>query len=308
MRSQQMISSSALLDRRQFVGAAAAAASSFVLPRQLIATENSASNKFCAFVKFLRSLEYNELAEKIAELGFDGVEVTARAKDSYIQPERASDQLPRLLEALNKHGLELTILTTDIVRAEQPHAESMLRTAAKLGVPRYRLGFVHYDLNRPVLEQLADLQPAFRDIAAMNRDLGIAAVYQNHAGANYVGATLWDLHSLIKSYPVQEVGCVFDIRHACAEAGEAWPVYFNLMKLHLGAVSVKDYVWKGRRSGHVPLGEGRVDPRFFKLLQHSKYTGPISVHVEYLQKGSSRDNLEALGKDLQVLRGWLGEA
>ena len=198
------------------------------------------------------------------------------------------------------------ILTTDILRADDPHAEAMLRAAAKLKVERYRLGFMKYDLKRPILPQLTALRPAFQEIAAMNRDIGIAAVYQNHAGANMMGATIWDLHSLIKDYPTKEIACVFDIRHAAVEAGEAWPIYYDLMKPHLGAVSVKDFKWAGRKSRHVPLGEGQVDPKFFEMLRQSNLTGPISVHVEYLPKANVRENLAALKSDFATLRSWIG--
>jgi sugar phosphate isomerase/epimerase len=110
---------------------------------------------------------------------------------------------------------------------------------------------------------------------------------------------------LIKDYPLDEIGCVFDIRHATAEAGEAWQVYYDLMKPHLGAISVKDFRWKGRKSEHAPLGAGQVDPKFFKLLQQSDFAGPISVHVEYLPKADAKANLEALKTDFATLRKWL---
>ena len=297
-----------MINRRQLtLGATAAAAALLTRPLQSVAadTDPPLPYKFCAFTKFVQSLKFDELADAIAEAGFDGVEVTARQKDSYIRPERAAEELPRLQEALERRGLEITILTSDILRADEPDAEPMLRAAAKLGIKRYRLGFQRYDLAKPILPQLAALVPVFRDIAAMNRELGIAGVYQNHSGAEMVGATIWDLHSLITDYPVREIGCVFDIRHAAVEGGEAWPVYFDLMKPHLGALSVKDFGWKGRRSTHVPLGEGKVDPKFFKMLRQTDFAGPISVHVEYLPKANAKANVAALKRDFETLKQWL---
>ena len=249
--------------------------------------------------------DYEELATQIAAAGFDGIEVTAQKKDSYIHPERAADELPALNEVLAKHGLEIMILTTDVLRADEPHAESMLRAAQQLGVKRYRLGFYNYDLEQPIVPQLMELQPVIHDIVEMNRSIGIAALYQNHSGAKNVGATLWDLHSLIKDYLTNEISCVFDIRHASVEGGEAWPVYFDLMKPQLGALSVKDYQWNGRKSQHVPLGTGQVDPQFFKMVRNSDFAGPISVHVEYLPNGDAAANLAAIKTDFATLRGWL---
>src|SRR5215212_342818 len=301
-----MINTQHQFDRRRFGLAAVSTAASFIIPSQLIAAPKSVSRyTFCAFIKFLSALKYDEMADAIADAGFDGVEVTARQKEAYIHPVRAADELPRLKDVLDKRKLEITILTTDIVRQEEPNAESVLRTAASLGIKRYRLGFFRYDLKKPILPQLAALKPVVRDIAAMNREIGIAGMWQNHSGADMIGATVWDMHSLIKDFPVSQVGCVFDIRHAAVEAGEAWPVYYDLVKPHLSALSVKDFRWEGRKSAHTQLGEGNVDPKFFKTVRTSEFRGPLSVHVEYLPKDGAQANAAALKRDFATLRNWL---
>ncbi len=292
--------------RRQFAISAAAVTAALATSGRVLAKPGPKTRyEFCAFTKFLQSLSFDELADEIAAAGFDGVEVTARAKDSCIHPERAADELPKLHEALAKRDLDITILTTDVLSADQPHAKPMLRAAAALGVKRYRLGFLRYDLKQPILPQLDAYRPVIRDIAAMNREIGIAALYQNHCGADMMGATIWDLQSLLKDYPVSEIGCVFDIRHAVVEAGEAWPIYFDLMKPHLGAVSVKDFTWRDRKSQHAPLGKGDVDPIFFQMLRKTDFAGPVSVHVEYLPKGTVQENMTALKTDFATLRQWI---
>src|SRR6476469_5688320 len=143
------------MGRRQFALAAASTAAAFATPFQVSAAPAKPDRyKFCAFIKFLLSMDYDKMADAIAEAGFDGVEVTARQKETYIHPDRAADELPRLKEVLDKRKLEITILTTDIVRNDEPNAESMLRAAAALGIKRYRLGFFRYDLKKPILPQL----------------------------------------------------------------------------------------------------------------------------------------------------------
>lgn len=292
------------ISRREFGMGLALAAAATTLPSRLVAAEavQPKQRKFCAFIKFLQDLDYDQLADAIAEAGFDGVEVPARDNGGYIKPAIAADELPKLQEALAKRNLEITILTTEILSADQSYAKPLLEAAAALKIPRYRLGFFRYDLKRPILEQVAELQPTFQSIADMNREIGIAGIYQNHCGADFVGATIWDLQKLLKDYPVSELGCVFDFRHAQVEAGEAWPVYFDVIEPHISVVSVKDYVWDGARSKHTPLGQGRLDPKCLKLLNASNFSGPISVHVEYLPKGSIDENLQALKSDLQTLK------
>ncbi len=298
-------------DRRRFVAGSLAAAGTLALgnphstAQQPSAKNDSASQyEICAFIKFLQSLSYEELATTIAELGFDGVEATVR-RGGYILPEQAADELPKFAEVLGKHGLKISLLTTDILRVEQPHAEQTLRTAAALGIKKYRLGFHVYDLQKPILDQLEKLRPTFADLASLNRDLGIAGLYQNHAGAHYVSATIWDLRSLLQEYPKEVLGNVFDFRHATVEASQAWPVLYDVIKPHIAALSVKDFRREGRKAINVPLGTGLIDPGFFKRMQPTDFNGPISVHIEYLEKEGVKENVLALKNDLRTLRSWL---
>src|SRR4051794_3467343 len=111
------------INRRQFALTIAAAGAAYALPSPILAAKPKTSYKFCAFAKFLHTLSFDELAEGIAAAGFDGVEVTARATDSCIHPDRAADELPRLKEALAKHSLEIMILTTDVLSTDGPHVQ-----------------------------------------------------------------------------------------------------------------------------------------------------------------------------------------
>ena len=271
------------------------------------AANSPPTNRICAFVKFVQTLSYDELAERIADIGFDGIEATIRDKGQ-ILPEQVPDELPKLVEALKKHDLEISVMASSVNRADQPHTERVLRTAASLGIKRYRMEYYPYDLNRPVAEQLVELRSVVKDLAVMNREFGITGVYQNHSGAYAVGATVWDLHELFRDYSTDEFGIAFDIRHATVEAGLSWPVLFNVASPHLGAVYVKDFVWEGKKPENVPLGTGRVDKSFFTQLRKADFAGPISLHVEYLPEAGVAENLAAMKNDLATLKSWLAEA
>lgn len=292
---------------RRTLLAGAAGAAALTMSRITAAEPSAAANKICAFVKFVQSLSYNELAERIAEMGFDGIEATIRDKGQ-ILPEQVPEELPKLVEAMKNHGLEINVMASSVNRVDQPHTESVLRTAASLGIKRYRMEYYRYDLQRPVTEQLVELRPVVKDLAAMNRELGIAGVYQNHSGAYAVGATIWDLHELFRDYSTDEFGIAFDIRHATVEAGLSWPVLFNVATPHLGAIYVKDFVWRDTKPENVPLGSGRIDKGFFTQLRKANFAGTISLHVEYLPKAGVAENLAAMKNDLATLKNWLAEA
>ena len=199
--------------------------------------------QYCPFIKYIQSLSYEELASKLAAMGFDGAEVTVR-RGGYIAPEAAADELPKLAEVFQQHGLKISILTTDIEGPDSPHAESILTSASKLSIKRYRMGFCRYDLKAPIGPQLESFKPQFSDLAAMNREQKVTGLYQNHAGAKYLGATFWDLEKVLRDIPAQEIACIFDIRHAVAEGSSAWPIYYDIIKPHIAALSIKDFKWE----------------------------------------------------------------
>ena len=272
--------------------------------RSMAAASAGTRNPICLFIKFVQSLSYDELAGAVADMKADGIEATVR-KGGYIPPERAVDELPKLVDALSKRNLKITMITTDVLDVEDTNTRPVLQTAAKLGIPMYRMGFYKYDLKRPVMEQLNAIGPRLKELGALNAELGIQAVYQNHSGAEHIGGTVWDIYSLIKDIPKDQIALAFDIRHATIEAGLSWPTLYNAMRPRIATVYVKDFDWVGRRAEHVPLGKGRVDSEFFKQLLADGFAGPISLHVEYLGDADAQENLAALRRDLGVLRGWL---
>lgn len=296
-------------NRRQFLKMAAALGAITSL-NGLPAAETPAANlsgrwPICLFVKFLQTLSNSELAAQVAEMGFQGIEATVRP-GGQILPEKAAEELPKLVEALRKHNLEITIMASGINRIDSPHAEAILRTASSLGVKRYRMDYYKYDLNRPVAAQLEELKSVARDLAAMNKELGIQGIYQNHAGTGYVGAGLWDLHELMKDIPLEQMGIAYDTRHTAIESGLSWPVLWNLVQPHLAAVYVKNARWSGLQVEDISLSErGAVGQKIFDMLKKSSFNGPISLHVEYLTKAGVPENLAAIKQDFARLKEYL---
>ena len=294
------------LNRRDFLSKSIATAAALGLSGQVAHAAEAPVKRppICAFIKFVQSLSFDDMAAGIADIGFDGIESTVR-EGGHVPPERVEEDLPKQLDAVKKQGMDITIMCTDVLGVDQPLTEKVLRTGASLGIKKYRMGFYRYDPNRGVMEQLAEIRPRLKDLAALNRELGIAAVYQNHSGPAFVGSPLWDLRYLLQGIPTEEVGSAFDIRHATVEGGTAWPLHYDVMKPHIGAVFAKDFVWKGKKPEHVPLGQGRVDKKFFKMHMQSGIDCPVSLHVEYLKQGDAQENLAALRRDFGVLRSWL---
>ena len=271
--------------------------------------QRTGAGPVCAFAKHLQWLSFDELADYLAEHDFDGIEATVR-KGGQVEPENAERDLPRLVGALKRRDRRVVIMTTDISDARDPVAARVLKTAAGLGIPYYRMGYYRYDLDKPIIPQLETFRESARRLGEFNARTGITGVYQNHAGSRYVGASLWDLHRLLEGVPPEQIGVAFDVRHATVEGGQSWPVLWRLVRDQTQAVYVKDFQWDGRQPRNVPLGQGQVDPSLLKMVRDEVAAGtPISLHMEYIdhRDQSLQDEcMQAMDRDRRTLRELMG--
>lgn len=257
-------------------------------------------------------LSFAQAAALTAEAGLDGVDSPVRP-DGEVLPERAAEDLPAYVETLQKQGLRMPLLTTAIIGPATPHTESLLRTAKKLGVGHYRLGFMDRVKNGAWEKQLREIKAQFRELAALNKEIGIGAVMQNHSpsGRTYVGGDLDELWEVVSEFDPAQIGVAFDIGHALIVHGDGWRSRFEKLKSHLRTVYIKDAKRVGR---WVRFGEGDIGGTgYFKLLKQIGYHAPISMHIEYdwLPKGEPETRsglLKVLQENLRVLKGWLAEA
>lgn len=291
------------MNRRQFLTTTALAA-----PILNAESRGKQHNPYCVFSKPLQMLSYDDLADLIAELGFDGIEGTIRP-GGQITPEQVPDELPKMMEALKKRRLEMTIMASGINNADDKLNIQQLQVAAKLGIKRYRMGYHKYDLKKPIVGQMNELRPVLKNLVALNKELGLQAIYQNHSGSNYFGAPLWDLHELFKAHDPAHLSVGFDMSHATAEGTRAWPLHANLLRPRIGALYVKDFRWTKNKRENCALAEGIVDQKYPAQLIRSGFTGPINLHVEYLKpftKENVPNQIAAIKRDSATLNRWLG--
>lgn len=294
------------LNRRQMLTSTLGTAAALSLGSALPAAQPKPIRwKLITFTKFLQPLSYDQMADAVAELGFDGIEAPIRIK-GHIEPENVADELPKFVAALKKRGLTIDILTSSINSVDSPNAEETLKVAKDLGIPRYRMNYYKYDLKKPVTRQLREAGAMLKDLVAMNEEIGIQAVYQNHSGSQYVGAPIWDIYHLVRQYDPQHIAMAFDIGHARVEGNTSWPIQWNLVQSHLGSVYIKDFTGNGGKPAWCSITQGELPDQFYKLLKESDYNGPISLHVEYLHglKGDEMvaKNLAAMKRDIAYLK------
>jgi L-ribulose-5-phosphate 3-epimerase len=249
----------------------------------------------------------------IAAAGFDGVDCPVRPKDEVL-PERVKDDLPRYAELLQKRGRKLSLLTTAITSPESPHTQDILETARKLGVRHYRLGFMRAPQGAAVPKLVEETRAHLKALAAMNQELDLCALLQNHSPSGrdgYLGGDLDVMVELLQGFDPRQVAVAFDLGHALLVHGDDWPARFAKLQPHLGVVYVKD---THRQRRFVPFGEGEFkQTNFFSRLKGMNYSAPISLHIEYdwHDGGKARTQaalLQAATACNRTLRTWLAAA
>lgn len=254
-------------------------------------------------------LNYADSAALTQQAGLQGVDATVRPGGEVL-PEKVKDDLPRYAEELKKRGLMMPMITTGIISAASPHAETILRTARSLGVKYYRLGVINPSNDVPLAELIGKVRKDFKELAQLNREIGITGMLQNHSPSGrsrYLGGDLDEMQALLSGLNPGEMGAAFDIGHALVVHGEEWREKFEKIRTHLSVAYAKD--WK-KDGGWVAMGEGDLlASGHFTELKRMKYSAPVSLHIEHDwdKKGTIRTReqlVKTLRDDSAVLRSW----
>ena len=296
--------------RREFLAAVPLAA--------LAAPPAGETLPICIFSKHLQWADWSEAARFAKDIGFDGIDLTVRA-GGHVLPERVEQDLPKAVDAIRKAGLPVTMITADIVDAQTPHADAVLRTASGLGIHHYRWGGFTYSYDRDIAQQLDALKPRVHALAELNAKYNMCAMYHTHSGPRQVGAPIWDVWMLVRDEDPRYVSINYDIGHATVEGGYGgWIDSAHLVRKHMRGIALKDFRWThNEKSGWAPewcpVGEGMVNfAGFFEILKTAKFSGPVQLHFEYPLGGAEagkrqftipRDQIAAsMRHDLEYMR------
>jgi sugar phosphate isomerase/epimerase len=307
----------ASLSRRQFLGRAtllAAGAGAFQATAPA-ATPEAFAPPLAVFSKVFQELklDFEQAAELTAAAGLEGVDCPVRPGGE-ILPERAAEDLPRYAAALRRRKVDVLLLTTGILGPATPYTHDILRTASTLGLRYYRLHWVQVPKNADASREMDEIKRRLKDLAALNRQLGLTALLQNHSGggsSRYLGGNLGELYELVKDFEPEQIGVAFDLGHALITHGDGWPAYFERLKRHVKVAYVKD---TDRRGKFVPFGDGEFSHTdWFGRLRRMGYRAPMSIHIEFdwARPGEGRTGpalLQALQQSVRTLRGWLARA
>ncbi|MBL8231989.1 MAG: sugar phosphate isomerase/epimerase [Bryobacterales bacterium] len=272
-----------------------------------MAMPSSGLPPLCIFSKHLANLNYDQLGKTSKDFGFDGVDLAVRP-GGHVLPEKVTEDLPRAYEAIRAHGVSVPMITTGLLRPEDPAARPTLATAGRLKITKFKSGYWKYGAADPE-KKIAEVKAATRGLVDIGKEHGVELGFHNHSG-DYVGTAIWDTREILAGLDPKWAGFYFDPAHATVEGGLfGWQVSIRLAAPRMKMVAIKDFYWE-KTSGKwklkwCPLGEGMVNwAGVFKAFAEAKYTGPLSLHVEY----ETKDEHAAIAKDLEFLRAQVKKA
>jgi len=243
------------------------------------------------FSKHLQFLDYEAMAKAAVELGLDGLDLTVRP-GGHVEPDNFERDLPLAVDAIKQAGLKCEMMASGISGTDNPRDYDLLALARELGIKAYRLGGLRYAEDVPLMESVERYRDQLAALAEWNREIGIIGMYQNHSGAERVGAAVWDAYLVLRDLDPDYLGCQFDVRHATTDGGLMWPTSFRLIKPHIRSIIFKDFKWavvNGKwQLVNTPMGQGMVDfKRYFRMLKDGGLNYPISLHCEYDELGGA---------------------
>jgi sugar phosphate isomerase/epimerase len=256
------------------------------------------------------NLTLEESADITAEAGLEGIDCPVRPAGQVL-PERAAEDLPRFVELLRRKNLQLPLLATAITGVGSTQVEALLKLAKRLGIGYYRLGFIERQGDAPAAKQMAEVRARLKELVALNKEIGICGLLQNHSPAGrtvYFGGDLSEMREAVQGFEPEHLGIAFDIGHALRVHGDDWRAQFEKLMAHFRIAYVKDVQRKG---DWVALGQGDIGKTgYFQLLKQLGYSAPVSLHIEYDWAENGKKNrdllLKVLKENSEVLRGWLG--
>lgn len=273
--------------RRKFIKNSTIGLSGIALGTGAVKAMNKAEDyqQIHIFSKCLQFLNYREMADVLAKLGFDGADITVRP-GGHVLPENVETDLPKAVQTLRSTGIGTNMIVTNINDPDDKFTRPVLKTMADSGIKYYRMGYLDYDNSKSIPDNLDAHKITIEKLEKLNREYGVHGDYQNHAGIR-VGGPVWDLYQLLKERDPEFTGIQYDVRHAMVEGGFSWINGMRLVAPWIRTTAIKDFIWVQNNNQKwvpksVPLGSGMVDFNAYMEIYKSIGTdAPVSIHYEY---------------------------
>ncbi|HET7560071.1 MAG TPA: TIM barrel protein, partial [Limnochordia bacterium] len=235
------------------------------------------------------------LAEKVAAMGLDGVELPVRSGYP-VNPENMLTELPKAARTFERYGLRIFSVAGN-------DDEATAAACGAAGVPIIRV-CKGIDLKRGYFASVEAIRSHWRALAPALAKHHVAIGLQNHCDRQ-IGSAV-GLMQAIEGLDPKHFTAVLDLAH-CALDGEPDLMAIDIAWSRLGMVNLKNGV-RRRKAGSSPA-EWTVDwvlgdegfaswPVIVRELVRRGYNGPICLTAEY--RDEAHGHIEGAATDPRI--------
>jgi sugar phosphate isomerase/epimerase len=260
----------------------------------------------CGYSGNLAAFSYAEIGDVAREIGYEGIDLTVMI-GGHVDPRITNVDLIRAFESIRGSGLEVAMISTNIVSSAERTTYPVLYLTGNSQIPLFRMGCFPSNPGDPT--RVVAARNEIAQIASLGERCKIVAMLPNRAGA-WVGANPEEAKQVLTGVDPRWAGYYFDPAEAAIAAGsaEGWEPALRSALPRLKAVSLQDVEWRGqgedRTAMKTPMGQGTIDwPKFFGILAQARFTGPVSLHTDYEAQGP-----ENMAKDVAFTRAGIQKA
>lgn len=255
--------------------------------------------KYAVFTVSTPSMTPEEVAPKLKEFGYDGLEW--RVIDEPPDPKGTGfwhgnkatvpfsslqENAPRIRKLVEENGLAMPALGTYVRASSLEDVETAMRGALALGVKRLRVNVARYDGSEPFMPVWRKDREQYKRVAELAEKLDVQALIELHLGSVCPSASSGRMY--VDGMDPKHVGIIHDVGNMVYEGFENYRMGLEILGEYLAHVHVKNARWfpqEHRQDGSVtwkcdaaPVHKGVADIRdFFKALRAVGYDDWISL-------------------------------
>ena len=182
--------------------------------------------KLCCTSVMLPRWDLDQTFDKLAEHGYDGVELRCRynpddagAEPSFwgphltdVSPDSITDKAPQIREASRRSGVRVAALAPNFTYDQTEIIRKILSGAVAIDPddpPLVRIGAPRHDRTAPYQPQFLRARAGFADLAELAREYGVRVIYEIHVGT--VAVSCSRAIELLSDLDPKYIGAIYDI-------------------------------------------------------------------------------------------------
>ena len=283
--------------------------------------------KLCCTSVMLPRWTLDETFEKLAEYGYDGVELRCRynpddpeAEPSFwgrhlsdVSPDNILEKADQIRAAAKRSGIRVAALASSVQFQQEDILEKLFRGAVAIDPdhpPMVRVGALRHDRTKPYWPQFLHARAGFADLIEVAREYGVKILYEIHVGS--VAVSCSRTLELLRDLDPDHIGAIYDVPNMIRVGLEDSRMGMEILgpylaHSHIGngapvpngrdETGTVEWKWEFRS-----LGEGVADfPQIIQDFKDVGYRGYLSL--EEFGPGDDDEKVREEGAYLRELMG-----